>query len=434
MTSADTVLPVFRTNHAPVGDELTAFDLPVDGAIPAELDGWYLRNGPNPRQRGGHWFTGDGMIHGVRLQGGRAAWYRNRWVRTESFERPFPVYGPDGTRNLHSSVANTHVVRHAGRTLALSESSLPYEITNELATLGVYDFGGKLANSMTAHPKLCPDTGELHFFGYGSLLAPHVTYHRADASGELVVNRGVEVGGLTMMHDFALTAGHVIFLDLPVVFDLDVALRRDGDVPYRWRDDYGARLGVLRRDDPHGPMRWFDVEPCYVFHVVNAYDHADSIVLHVVRYSRLWRGTSGFDTDTHAVLWRWTIDLADGTVNETQLDDRGVEFPRIDDRRTGSPARYAVTVGSGALIRYDLDRGGADEQRLGAAEPGEAVFAPAAGSDEASGWYLCYVYDPSRDGSDLLVIDASDFSAEPVARVRLPRRVPHGLHGSWITD
>ena len=262
MTQAtETVLPFFRTgNYAPVPDELTAFDLPVEGSIPPELNGWYLRNGPNPRQATQHWFTGDGMIHGVRLENGRAAWYRNRWVRTESFEHPFPLYNPDGTRNLHASAANTHVVRHAGKTLALIESSLPYEITNDLETLGAYDFGGKLVDSMTAHPKICPATGELHFFGYGSLTSPYVTYHRADASGELIINRGIDVKAHTMMHDFALTAEHVIFLDLPVVFNLSVALRSESDMPYCWDDNYGARLGVLRREDPYGPIRWFDID------------------------------------------------------------------------------------------------------------------------------------------------------------------------------
>ena len=261
-----------RGNYAPVVDELTEFDLPVEGAIPAELNGWYLRNGPNPRQATAHWFTGDGMIHGVRLESGRAAWYRNRWVRTDSFKKDFPLYNADGTRNLRSSIANTHVVNHAGKTLALVESSLPYEITNDLETVGAYDFGGKLVDSMTAHPKICPTTGELHFFGYGSIFEPYVTYHRADANGELTINRPLDVKAHTMMHDFALTAEHVVFMDLPIVFNLDIALKGDSDMPYRWDDDYGARLGVMRRDDPFGPVRWFEIDPCYVFHVANAYD------------------------------------------------------------------------------------------------------------------------------------------------------------------
>jgi carotenoid cleavage dioxygenase-like enzyme len=426
-----------KDNYAPVTDELTAFDLPVDGAIPAELDGWYLRNGPNPRQATAHWFTGDGMIHGVRIEGGRAAWYRNRWVRTDSFENDFPLYNADGSRNLRASRANTHVVNHAGKTLALVESSLPYQISNDLETLGAYDFGGKLVDSMTAHPKICPTTGELHFFGYGSIFEPYVTYHRADANGELTINRPLDVKAQTMMHDFALTAEHVIFMDLPIVFNLDIAITGEGDMPYRWSDDYGARFGVMRRDDPFGPVRWFDIDPCYVFHVANAYDDGNSIVLQAVRYPELWRDSGGFDTA--GVLWSWTIDLKTGTVSERQLDDRAVEFPRIDDRLATLPARYAVSVGDTSLLRYDLTSGAAIEHAFGTAEapggPGEAVFVPstAGPADESSGWYLGYVYDPARDGSDLVIIDASDFAAQPVARIKLPHRVPYGFHGNWIS-
>jgi carotenoid cleavage dioxygenase len=427
----------FRSgNYAPVADELTENDLPVQGAIPAEIEGWYLRNGPNPRQATAHWFTGDGMIHGVRIEDGRAKWYRNRWVRTDSFTSDFPLYNADGTRNLRSSVANTHIVNHAGKTLALVESSLPYEITNDLETVGAYDFGGKLVDSMTAHPKICPTTGELHFFGYGNIFAPHVTYHRADANGELTISRPLDVPALTMMHDFALTASHVVFMDLPIVFDFDIAMNGNDEMPYHWNDDYGARLGLLRRDDPFGEVRWFDIDPCYVFHVANAYDNGDSVVLQAVRYPELWRGTGGFEAD--GVLWSWTIDLATGIVTERQLDDRAVEFPRIDDRLATLPARHAVAVGDGRLVRYDLNTGDGVEHVFGSADapggPGEAVFVPSSSgaADETSGWYLGYVYDPARDGSDLVIIDAADFTAPPVAKIELPQRVPYGFHGNWI--
>jgi carotenoid cleavage dioxygenase-like enzyme len=422
-------------NYAPVADELTEYALPVEGAIPPELDGWYLRNGPNPRQATAHWFTGDGMIHGVRVEDGQAKWYRNRWVRTDSFIEDFPIYGPDGSRNLRSAKANTHVVNHAGRTLALVESSLPYEISNDLDTIGAYDFGGKLVDSMTAHPKICPTTGELHFFGYGNIFEPHVTYHRADANGELVINRPLDVKALTMMHDFALTAAHVIFMDLPIVFNLDVAMKGEGDMPYRWDDAYGARLGVLRRDDPFGEVRWFDIDPCYVFHVANAHDSADgkSIVLQAIRYPELWRDNGGFDAD--GVLWSWTIDLAAGTVSERQLDDRNIEFPRIDDRLAGLPARYSVSVGDHNWVRHDLPTGEAVEHDLGTGGPGEAVFVPSGSgtADESNGYYLGYVYDPARDGSDLVILDASDFAGKPVATIHLPTRVPYGFHGNWIS-
>lgn len=420
-----------RGNYAPVADELTEFDLPVHGAIPPELDGWYLRNGPNPREANAHWFTGDGMIHGVRLENGAAKWYRNRWVRTDSFISDFPLYNKDGSRNLRAALANTHVVNHAGKTLALVESSFPYQVSNELETLGAYDFGGKLMDSMTAHPKICPVTGEMHFFGYGSLVEPYVTYHRVDADGVLTLDRPVDVKAHTMMHDFAMTAGHVIFMDLPIVFDIAVATNGTGDMPYRWSDDYGARLGVLRRDDPFGEIRWFEIDPCYVFHVANAFDDADSIVLQAARYPELWRHDGGFAEQ--AVMWEWRIDLGRGTVAERQLDDLAIEFPRIDDRLAGLPARYAVSVAENDLVRHDLSTGTAVRHAFGTSVSGEAVFVPAAGpADESNGWYISYVYNPERDGSDLVILDAADFAGAPVATIELPARVPFGFHGNWI--
>ena len=416
---------------APVHDELTAFDLPVTGALPPELTGWYLRNGPNPREDSAHWFTGDGMVHGVRLENGRAAWYRNRWVRTESFDKPeATLYNADGSRNLHTSVANTHVVNHAGRTLALVESSLPYEITSELETVGVYDFDGELADSMTAHPKICPVTGELHFFGYGSITSPHVSYYRADAAGKLVVKQPVEVPGLTMMHDFALTARHVVFYDLPVVFDQ--ASVGQG-MPYRWDAGYGARLGVMRRDHPEAGVVWLEVEPCYVFHTLNAFDTPDGrIIVDVVRYDHMW--WPGHE-DVPGSLWRWTIDLASGVVTEDRLDDRPGEFPRIDDRLAGSDARFGHVTQTGKqsfLRRYDLHRGTATEHVFAPRHiPGEAVFVPA---EHGEGWLLTYVYDAADDRSDLIVLDAGNVAGAPVATVHLPQRVPAGFHGNWLPD
>jgi carotenoid cleavage dioxygenase len=210
---------------------------------------------------------------------------------------------------------------------------------------------------------------------------------------------------------------------------------KGGDMPFRWDDGYGARLGVMRRDDPHGPIRWFEIDPCYVFHVANAYDSGNSIVLHAARYPELWRGNAGFDQD--AMMWTWTIDLAKGTVSEQQLDDRAVEFPRIDDRLAGLKARYAVSVGSDKLVRHDLTTGSAVEHPFGTSAtpgvPGEAVFVPSSGpADEENGYYLGYVYDAARNGSDLVVLDASDFAGDPVATIKLPHRVPFGFHGNWI--
>ncbi|MGC0415251.1 carotenoid oxygenase family protein [Embleya sp. AB8] len=418
-------------NHAPVTEERTETALRVDGILPVELTGSYLRNGPNPRTPTGHWFLGDGMVHGVHLTGGRADWYRNRYIRTASFADGGRLHRADGTRDLTVGVANTHVVRHAGHTFALVESSYPYRLTESLDTIGPYDFGGRLRTSMTAHPKICPTTGELHFFGYGSPIPPYLTYHRADAAGELVVSRDIDVPGHTMAHDFNLTAEHVVFMDLPVVFDL--ARARAGTMPYGWDEGYGARLGVLRRDDPHGAVRWFGIDPCYVFHTLNAHDEGPNrIVLHVMRRPYLYREGMA---DPAATLWRWTIDLLAGTVREEQLDDRHAEFPRIDDRHTGLAARYGFAVAGRSVVRYDLADGSTVAHDFGLGRtPGEATFVPADGHAGGPGWLLTYVYDAAEDTSDLVVLAADDLGADPVAAVRLPCRVPFGFHGNWLAD
>ena len=437
-----------RGNFAPVTEEVAAFDLPAEGAIPKEIRGRYLRNGPNPKSgESGHWFFGDGMVHGVELGAGKARWYRNRWVRTRTFTEGARFVSPEGEVDLTAGVANTHVIGHAGRILALVESSLPTELTCELDTVGCYDFGGKLETAMTAHPKICPRTGEMHFFGY-AFVPPFLTYHRATAAGDLVQSQVIEVPGPTMIHDFAITERHVVFMDLPVCFDLERITPDVDTMPYRWRDDYGARVGIMPRGAAGAAVRWYEIEPCYVFHPLNAYEtDAGHIVVEVVRYDSLWRDDPG--QFGPARLHRWTVEPAAGRVREERLDDRAIEFPRVDERRVGLRHRYgyAVTNNLGvgvdmanveraSLIKYDLATGRSDVHDFGEHRvPSEGVFVPASETaSEDEGWVLAYVYDRARDGSDLVVLDASRFSGRPVATVRLPQRVPYGFHGSFIAD
>lgn len=436
MTTASPIPETLDPYLAPLAAEIDAIDLAMTGAIPPELAGRFFRNGPNPRQAEAmlHPFLGDGMVHGLRLEGGRARWYRNRWVRTRSFAGETTYVRADGTIDLTAAVANTSVVAHAGRILALVESSFPYEIDAELQTVGVHDFGGRLATPFTAHPKRCPRTGELHAYGM-SVNPPGLTYHRIAADGTLVESRRIDVPGVTMMHDIALTDRHVIFLDLPVVFDRALAMSRM--MPYRWSDDYGARLGVLRRDDPNAAVRWFSIAPCYVFHVLNAYDDGETIVLDAVRYPELWR-SHGLDFPP-STLHRWTIDLAHGSVAEQTLDDRAVEFPLADPRRTGGAYRYGYAIQTdelcrGVVTKYDVANGASWTHDFGADRvTGEAVFVPAADDTvEDAGWLMSYVYDRARDGSDFVILDAGDLSH--VATVALPQRVPYGFHGTWIPD
>lgn len=437
----DTTPWFLKGNYAPVMDEITAHDLPVTGSIPTALSGRYLRNGSNPQTgTAGHWFFGDGMIHGVRLREGRAEWYRNRYVRTTKFERGLDAMDPEVMFDPTASAANTHVLAHAGKIWALEEGHFPYQLSPELETLGCVDFDGKLTTAFTAHPKLCVETGELHFFGY-SPMPPYLTYHVLDASGALVHSAPITVPKGTMMHDFMITRDHAIFMDLPVVFDLD---NMAGGAPLRWDDDYGARIGILPRGGTDADVTWFEVDPCYVFHPLNAFVDGDTVVCDVGRHASMWR-TSMDDFDP-CFLHRWTFDMAAGKVTEEQLDDVAHAFPRVDERLVGLKHRYGWAAGPrgggetlgdpGVLIKYDVEAGTSTIHDFGPfSYPGEFVFVPETDtSGEDEGWAVGIVYDRARDTSDLVILDAQNMAADPVATVHLPRRVPFGFHGSWVDD
>ncbi len=439
-------------NFAPVAEERTLGDLEVEGTIPKEISGRYLRNGPNPDPipaANYHWFMGDGMIHGLEIGDGRAVLYKNRWVRTDGFAARHGLQPPPGPPDVMPggmNPANTHVVAHAGRIFALCEVGLPYEITPDLETVGKYDFGGKLKSAMTAHPKLDPLTGEMHFFGYSMMEPPYLRYHVVSPAGELVKTLEVEIPAPVMVHDFSITENHVVFFDLPVV--LDLSLLPKTMIPFRWDPSHGARLGVMPKGGEPDQLRWFEIEPCYVFHQLNAFEADGKVIVDVCRFPSMFEVTDRGHDETNVTspsLARWVVDLEAGTVKEETLEEIGFDFPRIDDRRVGLPARYGFGVEVenrgpriqfGNLVKYDLREGSKTVHRLGSGRfAGEGVFVPAgADASESEGWVLAYVYDASSDRSELVILDAQRFDSEPVARILLPFRVPFGFHGSWIPD
>ncbi|MCX4433620.1 carotenoid oxygenase family protein [Streptomyces mirabilis] len=449
----ETALPLYlRGRFAPVPKEHSAADLTVRGSLPPDLDGRYLRNGPNPLpgQDKGHWFTGPGMLHGIRLRNGRAEWYRNRWIRTRQLDG-HPFIRADFTVDLAATPANTHVIRHADTVLALCEVGLPYWVTSELETVGPYDFGGRLTTAMTAHPKEDPVTGELHLFGAG-FAPPYLTYHRVTADGQLLDSRPVEVPGPTMMHDFAITEHHIVWMDLPVVFDPALA-GPGGAMPYRWDEEYGARLGVMSRTPGSTDVRWYDVDPCYVFHVGNAHeDTRGRIVLDAVRYDRAgfqhtWSdigGSTGASgpvgvrepghSQASSVLHRWTLDPVTGRACESPLDDRDAEFPTHNETLTGRANRYLYTVSGDGIAKHDLTRHTSQAYETpGSRYAGEAVFVPAAdATGEDEGWLLSLVSNDDGEAGELLVLDATEMTVQAV--VELPHPVPAGFHGSWLPE
>lgn len=444
MAAAEDTTPAhLRGNGRPVTEEQTITELKVTGSIPRELDGRYVRNGANPLTGiSDHPFFGDGMVHGVRLRDGKAEWYRNRYVQTPFITDPsVDILEPSVMMDMKSSKANTHVIGHAGKILALEEGHFPYVLDGELSTVGPTDFGGALQGSFTAHPKICPVTGELLAFGY-SAFEPYLRYLRVSADGALVQTEDITVGGPTMMHDFNITQNHVVFMDLPAVFDIQRAA--SGEMPIRWDDDYPSRLGVMPRDGTDAQVKWFDINPCYVFHPMNSYEDGDTIVLDVARFKDIWR-ESAMDFSPPQ-LWRWKIDTKTGTVSEEQIDDRSAEFPRVADSVIGLKHRYgymmAMSLGadpgdakntSGAILKYDREKGERTEIDLGRGRMGgEAVFVPSATpNSEDDGYLMTFVHDAESDTSQFVIMDAATMDNEPVASVDLPR-VPSGFHGSWV--
>ena len=443
------VNPYLEGNFAPVLEERTEdHELETTGVVPPDLEGRLLRNGPNPvsppaDQAEYHWFTGDGMVHAVSLSGGKATGYRNRWVRTRALASKVGTVPPKGPTEAVDGPANTHVIRHAGTTLALVESGFPHALSPELDRARVHDFDGSLSSPMTAHPKVDPFTGELVFFGVDLFGPPFLRYHVVDAAGQLICTEDITIPRATMIHDFGLTATRAVFLDQPVVFDLALAAQGRG-LPFRWMPDAGSRIGVMPRDGGGDSVRWISMDPSYAFHVVNAFDDGDRTVVDVVRYDAAFETGPG-EAISHCSpsLFRWTVDPTANRIIEERLDDVPVEFPRVAPSVAGLPYRYAYAVRSGddpdrpsfdGLVKYDLARDEATRFDPGEHRyPGEPVFVQAAdGVGEDEGWVLSMVFDATRGASDLVILDATSFAGPPVAVVHLPARVPFGFHGSWV--
>jgi len=446
--------PYLEGNRAPVTQELTAFDLPVEGQIPTELEGRWLRNGPNPLPGSidpalHHWFVGDGMVHGVRLRGGRAEWYRNRYLRSDHVADALGeehVGGPRfGERDFGP---NTNVGGFAGKTWAMVEAGgTPMTLSYELDTIAWDDFSGTLPGPFSAHPKYDPTTRELHAMTYAwPDLADHVQYVVVGPDGLVSKTVDIPVDGWIMLHDMSLTPTYAVIYDLPVTVDIDLAM--EGRFPFRWNPEREARVGLLPRAGDAADTIWCPVDPCYVFHPLNAYDQADgSVVLDLCRYDKMFehdlRGPFG---DSLATLDRWTVDPAKQKVTEERIFDAPQEFPRHADHVGGQAYQFGYTAETrdaganaevfGRTYKVDVQTGEVAAHDHGSGRGGaEPVFVAREGATaEDDGWLLVLVYDATTDGSELVILDATDIASAPVARVTLPHRVPDGFHGNWVSD
>ena len=418
-------------NYAPVKNLISETGLKVTGEIPKDLSGLFLRNGPNPmssvNEKKHHWFLGEGMLHGIRLDSGNALWYKNRLV--------------DG----NDSNANTSVISHAGKIYAIVEAGgNPVEIDKDLNSLNTKPFYGDSNAGFTAHPKLDPDTNELHAMCYDyANNFDTVDYVVIDKNGSHKKTQSIPFESRSMLHECAITKNYMLVFDLSVVFDLYKLGR--GYFPFSWDDNHQSRIGLLSRNGDSDTVQWFDIDRTYFFHTFNAHEDSNgNVIIEAAAYDRL------FDTDWNGPFsesspqfTRWKLNTRSGQVTSTKLDDRAVEFPRINPNLVGKSNQYAYALASSntlepdfkEIVKYDLKNDTSEVYEYGSGRFGaEPVFVQAEGAQtEDEGYLLSLVYNQETDKSDLIILNALDPKSGPLATVHLPQRVPFGFHGEWVS-
>lgn len=438
-------------NMEPVMQETAGQLELVEGALPAELEGFFLRTGPNPGEalfgeKRYHEFSGDGMLHSVELKGGKA-FYCNRFVDTElrrkekekgrALNQMEKMKG-DGTL---AGAANTALLWYKKQLMALFEVDKPYVLSVPgLETQGQEGLGGGLQHNMTAHPKVCPKTGELIYFGY-DLMAPVVRYGVADKEGKVLTSLEVPTQGKrpVMMHDMAITENFSILLEFPLYFEMS---RAASGMPFVHDSSLPSSFAVLPRHAKDlKEVRWFKGETAMAFHIANAWEEGNSIKLVGCPASRF---SFDYGESTSSRFWEWTFDLKTGSTSERQLDDAHVEFPVVHPKTTGRKSKFvwaAVFAGPGApfhsikgCTKLDLSTGESKRHEFkGKRWGGESVFAPKPGAtEEDEGWLLTYTYNAEEMCTELYVLDAKSMGPEPVAILKTPQRVPFGFHGLWL--
>jgi len=449
-------------NFAPVREEVDLACPQVEGTIPKDLAGFFLRNGPNadlspldPKTY--HPFDGDGMIHEMAFADGKAS-YRNRWVVTKGLQRERAagraLWGGFATIGKSEppadmpfkNLANTALAWHAGKLLALWEAGSPYLVDMPgLETRGETTFDGGWPHAVSAHPKVDPRTGELIVFCYSPVEQPYVRYGVVDAHGKVVHKTGIELAGRpVMIHDMAITATHSLIFDMPVTFSLERIMQ--GGNAFAWEPENGTRIGVLPRYGDGADVQWFDVQTGYVFHAFNAWDEGDEIVVDAClspQTSILAETDVPLDVE-RARMHRYRLNRTTGAVTEGRVSDIPLEFSRVNEGYVGVKTRYGyasrfaddpINLRFSAVLKYDRQ-----DDRIAAVElpekvfTQEFVFAPKVGSaSEDDGYVVGFVYDETRQASEAWVIDAQRFEEGPIAKVHIPVRVPYGFHSHWVS-
>jgi carotenoid cleavage dioxygenase len=464
MSDSNTDNPYLLGSYRPVTAELSSVSLDIiEGEVPKDLRGTLVRNGPNPRYtpRGRyHWFDGDGMLHAAAIRDG-AIEYTNRWVHTDGFDREGAEQRALWTGLLESArdnprgapykdTANTDVIYHAGELIALWYiCGLPYRVDPAtLETLGTASFGADAPRRMSAHAKTDDATGELLWFDYGPR-PPYMSYGVVDRSGTLVHATDIDLPGPRLPHDMAFTRDYAVLMDLPVFHRPEAA--KLGRWLVDFHRDVPARFGVLGRRAGGDTIRWFEAEPCYIYHVVNSWQDGDEVVMLACRTTDPTPepdpadgifGHAFANLRLRAHLHRWRFNMVTGECTEETVDDRSAEFPTTASSHQGIESHYSYhvtvpdtrTLEFDGIAKYDLRTGAADTHEFGPGRVGsEAPFAPSADREaEDDGYLVTFVHDQREDRSEIVILDARDVARGPIARAAVPQRVPAGFHACWV--
>ncbi len=460
--------------NAPSRIECDVFDLVVEGEVPAEIAGGWYRSIPDPQYPPRHgtdtYLSGDGMVSLFRFENGHVD-FKQRYVMTERLKRDRaarrgvhghyrnPYTDEEGFFGESRTASNTTPVFHAGRILAAKEDDRPYEVDpHTLATIGPWDFDGLLkSQTMSAHCRTDPETGELLFFGYeaGGMATRDVAFCIADKDGKLVHEEWFEAPFVALMHDFQVTRDHIIFPVWPITADLDRI--KAGGSHWVWEPEQGSHIGIMPRKGSVKDIRWFTGPPKSAFHYLNAYSEGDKVHLDFTvsnlppfPFIHEASGISPRPEDMGGKLVRWTFDLSRNADawEETVLGPGG-DMPRIADRdamkdyeigyyqtydpRNGPPI-IAGPVGAGfnTMLRLNVKTG---ELKSLSLDPRVTLQEPIHIPSKQSGHegYLAFVADlHDQNLSEAILVEAEHLDRGPIARIKLPLRLRPQVHGTWV--
>ncbi|MCB1844301.1 MAG: carotenoid oxygenase family protein [Halioglobus sp.] len=457
--------PYLQDNYAPVDEErdVAEGELRVEGKVPEQLVGAYMRDGANVAFQPNHYvypLDGDGMIHAMYFDRGRVH-YRNRWVQTSHLmterkfgrtlygsvgkllEVPQEVIDAGGEPNPVRNTANTNVLYHGGKLLAMWEGGFPHLLNDDLSTVGLYDYDGALqpGDALTAHPKVCPDTGQLISCTQRWDSAAY-NVQIFDRNARHLRTIPVEFPRKGIIHDLQITENYVVIFYAPAFHSLERAMR--GEDPFLWEPEKGTRIVVIPRDG-RGENRVFETDAFFSWHFCNGFESDGKIVIDYVWINSIpftqAQGT-GVEKQPRR-MYRMTLDLATGAVTNEQFSDVFCEFSRVDERRMGKPYRYGFAASSNrdwgdahgynCTGQFDFKTGNTQLWEYGSeANAGEPVHVPNPESErEEDGWVMCFVYNPG-EGAFLSILSAGDVTQGPVAKIHIPGRVPNGFHANWM--